>query len=144
MSILLIAIQFFLTVLGVMLGGGMVCVTIILAIDMVVGYFRERKIQKATDQALEEYEKAQSKAVKTKESILETLAKENIRREKERVAHEGFFEESYVRGFDANGAILHRGVKVPTEKALEYYELMDRLETTRRLDTERFKQTEDL
>lgn len=57
----------------------------------------------------------------------EHQAKHRLRTEKEAAAHEGFFEESYVRGFDASGAVITRGVRVPTAKALEYFKKMDQL-----------------
>lgn len=67
------------------------------------------------------------------------VAKRKLREQKERTAHEGFFEESYVRGFDVSGALFHRGVQVPTAKALEYYRKMDEL-----ADTQIFLNTEEL
>lgn len=78
-------------------------------------------------------------AAKTKESVKEMMRKERLRREKEESAHEGFFEEFCVRGFDTNGAIYTRIVKVPTETAREYYKQMDEL-----TDAEIFLNTEEL
>lgn len=65
--------------------------------------------------------------------------KARIRAEKERAAHEGFFEESYVTVFDANGTMFRRLVRTPTQIAQEYYKEMDRL-----LDDQIFLNTEEL
>lgn len=49
------------------------------------------------------------------------------RAQKEAAAHEGFFEESYVRGVGKNGEPVHYVKLVETPKAKEYYKTMDRL-----------------
>jgi hypothetical protein len=80
-----------------------------------------------------------ARSIKAWDRDQDCKAKHRLRTEKEKSAHDGFFEDSYVRGFDATGAIIHRGVKVPTEKALEYYRKMDEL-----ADTQIFDNTEVL
>jgi hypothetical protein len=64
----------------------------------------------------------ESKILRDKEK-----AKAKLRQEKEAAAWEGFFEESFVRGFDSTGAIISRGVRVETEAATAYRKMMDRL-----------------
>jgi hypothetical protein len=81
---------------------------------------------------------------KTKQSVTDMLCKEQLRREKEAAAHEGFFEESYVRGFDPTGALYPRVVKIPTEKALEYYREMDQLTGIAEANNDIFRNIEEL
>jgi hypothetical protein len=82
-------------------------------------------------------------AADTKNHVTDMLRKEKIRREKEAAAHEGFFEESYVRGFHPDGSLWHRPQQVPTHRALEYYRIMEELETTQ-ADLRIFENTEEL
>jgi hypothetical protein len=96
---------------------------ILLALDLALYAHSEPRVTK------------QATAVKNKNSVRKMMEQERIRREKFDLAHEGFFEESYVRGFDSTGALIARGVKVPTERALEYYQTMDQLADTVRMDT---------
>lgn len=65
--------------------------------------------------------------------------KARIREEKERAAHEDFFEESYVTVFDANGTMYRRLVRTPTQIAQEFYKTMDELH-----DDQIFRNTEEL
>jgi len=78
-------------------------------------------------------------AAKSKASVREMLRKEQLRREKEASAYEGFFEESFVAGFDPVGALRYRGAKVLTKEAREYYRQMNDL-----YDAPIFKNTKDL
>lgn len=55
----------------------------------------------------------------------------------ERAAHEGFFEESYVRS-DTHPNVWHT-VLIPTDKARAYYREMDRI-----VDEQIFRNTEDI
>lgn len=55
-------------------------------------------------------------------------SKAQIIEEKEAEAWKGFFEESFVRGFDSNGAIINKPIRVETEMATAYREMMDRLQ----------------
>ncbi len=57
-------------------------------------------------------------------------AKAQLRREKEESAHEGFFEDRFVRGFDSTGALINRGYRVPTQHAWDYYNTMEQLAET--------------
>lgn len=86
-----------------------------------------------------ERQEAKRKAFETKTSVREMLEKERLRRQKEDEAYEGFFEHRYIPGFDANGSLIYRGELVPTEKAIEYYRVMDEL-----CDTIIFENTEEL
>jgi hypothetical protein len=88
---------------------------VVLSYDMLTGYRIESKTQK------------KDTAAKAKANVRDMMAKENLRRQKEAEAHEGFFEESYVSGFDSNGALYTRMVCVPTEEAMAYYRQMTRL-----------------
>lgn len=56
-----------------------------------------------------------------------SVRKEQIRviRAKEAEAHEGFFEDSYVVGFDSNGTMLYRGCQVLSEKGVSFNQAMD-------------------
>lgn len=74
-----------------------------------------------------------------KSQKIATKSKDALRREKEQAAHEDFFEETYVHGFDPSGALRTQIVLTPTDEALKYYKQMDEL-----ADAEIFNQTEDL
>lgn len=72
-------------------------------------------------------------------------AKARIRAAKEKSAHEGwhkgFFEDSYVRGFDVSGELFHRPMvaTAPYDGYYKYYKKMDEL-----ADTEIFLNTEEI
>lgn len=85
-------------------------------------------------------QKPQKPAAKTRDSIQNHLKKEQLRRDKEKAAHEGFFEESSVSTFDASGAVSHHLVMIPTQKAIDYYKQMNQLAA----DTAIFDNTEEL
>jgi hypothetical protein len=78
-------------------------------------------------------------AAKKKQAVRDMMRKENVRREKEASAYKGFFEESFIPGFDSNGAFRYRGVRVNTKEALEYYREMNEL-----IDAPIFENTKDL
>lgn len=68
------------------------------------------------------------KAAKQKEAVQEMLRKEGYRRRKEETANKGFFEESFIPGFNSDGELRYRGVnRVPTEETLTYHREMDEL-----------------
>lgn len=110
-----------------------VAIIVLLIIDFL--FFNRREAQN---------EVRQTQGAKTKQSVQDMLHKENLRRQKEAAAHEGFFEESYVRGFDPTGALYPRVVKIPTEKALEYYREMDQLTGIDAANIDIFRNTEEL
>lgn len=68
-----------------------------------------------------------------------SIRQQNYRDTQERVAHEGFFEESSATEIDADGEKITHYVSVPSEKALTYYREMDQL-----LDDQIFQNTEEL
>lgn len=74
---------------------------------------------------------------KTEEMLFR--AKQRRLREKENEAAGDFFEESYVRTFSPNGSLTYLAVQVPTQRAREYYKLMDE-----RADAAIFTNTEEL
>lgn len=136
----------------------MVCAVLLLIFDFVF-YYYEDKIPFARTRAL--WVSIQGYVVKwfrflvelVKDVIRNSLAllaekrnkqtsddaKARLRKQKEEAAHEGFFEDSYVRGFHVDGSLLHRGIKAPTARALEYYRVMDEL-----ADTQIFENTKEL
>ena len=73
-------------------------------------------------------------AAQAKEHMQEMMRKEALRRKKEAEAHEGFFEESYIRGFAPDGSLYHLPKVVPTARALDYYKQMDELENTQQFN----------
>jgi hypothetical protein len=97
-----------------------IAIVVILGVDLVIFEYQEKK--------------KISNTYKSRHSN-----KEIVRRAKEAVAHEGFFEESYVTRFAANGAVFHQLVMVPTATALAYYDEMDRL-----ADEQIFENTKEL
>lgn len=89
----------------------------LVAMDLTV--LRDKRTQKAKNKADEK----------------EMLRKEALRREKELSAHKSFFEEErYVPGFNREGSLIYRGHKVPTNRALDYYQRMDKLADTQVFD----------
>jgi len=103
-----------------------VSLVILIALDLLISYYKDVRSRS-------------SKASKVKDSVTAMMQKEQLRREKEASAYEGFFEESYVLGFDSVGALRYRGQGVLTEEALAYYREMDEL-----IDAPIFENTEEL
>jgi hypothetical protein len=62
--------------------------------------------------------------------------------EKEASAHEGFFEESYVRGFDSNGSMLYRGCQVLTDEGRAFHKAMNDIDLA--VDGKIFENTKEL
>lgn len=100
----------------------MIAIVLVLSYDTWLGWRTEDKIQK------------RETAARSKEHSREMMRKEAIRRDKEKAANEGFFEESYITGFDANGSIYHRPRVVPTHKAMAYYREMEELTNTQQFN----------
>lgn len=62
-------------------------------------------------------------------------------------AWEGFFETTYIRGFENNGALRNYGAQVPTRKAFRFFQQMDELAASvvpNYKDAAIFDKTEDL
>lgn len=76
----------------------------------------------------------QEKAYKGRHAQRETpieKAKRELREDKEREAREDSFFNDYIfRGFFPDGDLIHRGHKVPTERALDYYRQMEAMDDT--------------
>lgn len=96
--------------------------SIVLSYDLLMENKKENKADK------------RERAAQSKQHVRDLLRKEALRRQKEAEAHEGFFEESYIRGFDSDGSLYHLPKVIPTAKALEYYQEMDRLENTQQFN----------
>lgn len=122
LSFILVYIHYWCIVLEVVAVTAMIAGILILGYDMWTGYRTEDQAQKREE------------AARAKEHLREMMRKERIRRQKAKAAHEGFFEESYIRGFDANGSLYHLPKIVPTARALEYYKQMDELENTQQFN----------
>lgn len=122
MILFLTALHYFFLVVEIIVVTLVVTLVTILFYDLWIASRREDKAQR------------RDHAAKAKEHAREMMRKEKIRREKEQAAHEGFFEESYIPGFDPNGSIYHRPKIVPTAKALAYYKQMEELENTQQFD----------
>lgn len=75
----------------------------------------------------------------SKKLIADMQYKENIRRLKEKVANEGFFEESYAWTRNPKGVWEYKPVKIPTPTAVHYFREMDQL-----VDDQIFQNTEEL
>lgn len=75
----------------------------------------------------------------TKILIADMQYKENIRRLKEKVANEGFFEESYAWTRNRKGVWEYKPIKIPTPEAVHYFREMDQL-----VDDQIFQNTEEL
>lgn len=54
-------------------------------------------------------------------------AKEKLRMQKEKDAHESFFNDNYPCGFDSEGNLIHGEWVIPTEKGREYLKEMDKI-----------------
>jgi hypothetical protein len=155
-----IALAVLLFVRPFLIAFGIICVAAILIIGTMFvveerrGYLREKNRVKTSNKVFRTAVKVKFQKLRTAvvvglqkiqsrfDNFMREQAKAKIRRAKEAEAAEGFFEESFVRGFDSNGSIINRGVRIETEMATAYREMMDKIvddhninlfETTREL-----------
>lgn len=104
------------------------CILALFAIGVDLTYY-EYKGWKTEDrrQAILERKETSSDTPNVDRLIRNAKGQQRYRDNSEELAWEGFFETTYIRGFENNGALRNYGVQVPTRKAFRFFQQMDEL-----------------
>ena len=124
-----------------------VLLVVLIALDFLHYTYKEHRADKKRDQGRHHKSEMENFIAEVKYMVFEMrlieikeAVKAETRRAKEETATGGFFEESYVNGFDTTGALIYRGEhRYPTPETAELVKAMDD-----RAADEIFNNTEEL